>query len=540
MQAWWEAWPGRLEAELQRFAKLSLSFEIDSDEQAAGRIVLRGLAPVEGQAQTEFIVVYPDTFPHTRFEVFAPDLGLIRHQHPFSKNLCVMPRGSEHWQPDFLAADVIVERVPELVRGVRAGGATLREIESPQGEPVTDYFPYITTGGVVVPGEMLGVDPVELYGQLSLRFRSSTRLLTHLLIGLEEESRVIGQALLAEVRGTDGRILSAAGEALERSFQGEVWQGRWVRMPEPPETLDPNEIVRAATEVDPMLRPMQRRNRGSTSGTKKRGYFNIIGLLFPEEIRQGEYGDAWMFVASGAKDNKRATPIRRCFVRGMRYSPLDLGARIPELSSLPRRTVSLVGLGSIGMPVAQELAKAQLGHLRVLDPGFADPAASVRWEAGLDAAGAAKVAFAAESIACNYPYTVVEPFPARVGSVSPRGFASSEASMIEGWLGDTDLVIDATAEQNVRRVCAYQAHPLGTHQIYVYSIDGYGGVVARLIPGETGCLLCLERALSDGRIAPPPPADNAADRRVQPGAAATRRSPRPPLTYCRCRCRPFV
>src|SRR4051794_37513447 len=50
-----------------------------------------------GGERHQLEVDFPELFPYFRFEVRAPTLSLSHHQHPFGKNLCLMPRGTEHW-----------------------------------------------------------------------------------------------------------------------------------------------------------------------------------------------------------------------------------------------------------------------------------------------------------------------------------------------------------------------------------------------------------------------------------------------------------
>ena len=130
MRSWWERWPGRREAELASFRRHGLAFRQEEEAFRAGRLVLRGSIAVDGE-NVELVVVYPDSYPWTRFTVAAPSLALPRHQHPFGKNLCVFPRASEHWNRTWLAGDIVIDRVPDLIRVVRRGGETLRDAEEP-------------------------------------------------------------------------------------------------------------------------------------------------------------------------------------------------------------------------------------------------------------------------------------------------------------------------------------------------------------------------------------------------------------------------
>ena len=116
LRPWWERWPGLLEQETERFAKLGLPARLLEDpRQGHGRLVVETTIDLSEHGPTRLVVVYPDGFPDRRFAIYAPELRLSRHQ-AFGGNLCVMPRESVHWDPWFTAADIIVERVPRLGR----------------------------------------------------------------------------------------------------------------------------------------------------------------------------------------------------------------------------------------------------------------------------------------------------------------------------------------------------------------------------------------------------------------------------------------
>ena len=94
------------------------------------------------------------------------------------------------------------------------------------------------------------------------------------------------------------------------------------------------------------------------------GAVSIAGAVLPEEVRQGDYEDAWIFAVQIRQDRGQDG---RYLVRGERLSREDLEARLPAFVRLGKRRVSLAGLGALGGEIAVELAKAGLGTLRGLD-----------------------------------------------------------------------------------------------------------------------------------------------------------------------------
>jgi hypothetical protein len=72
-------------------------------------------------------------------------------------------------------------------------------------------------------------------------------------------------------------------------------------------------------------------------------------------------------------------------------------------------------------------------------------------------------------------------------------------------LEDTDLVIDATAETAVQQLVADLANERDLPQLYVWGTEGaFGGAVARIVPGRTGCWFCLQLRIDDKSLPAPP------------------------------------
>jgi hypothetical protein len=109
-----------------------------------------------------------------------------------------------------------------------------------------------------------------------------------------------------------------------------------------------------------------------------------------------------------------------------------------------------------------------------------------------------------------------------VGVSSSERPAQSEAQLLETWIAGAQVAIDATAEDNVSRVIADLAARAGIPQVFVWSVDGYGGVVARVLPGRTGCYHCLSMALDPdhGFLPSPAPPSDRARTRIQPRGCA--------------------
>jgi hypothetical protein len=171
------------------------------------------------------------------------------------------------------------------------------------------------------------------------------------------------------------------------------------------------------------------------------------------------------------------------------------------------KTVALFGLGTLGAPVALELARAGVGELRILDGDHAEPGPSVRWPFGLPAAGKGKVDSVEAFIQVNYPYTGVRSWRRQLGMPSDANPTDDEvlATMLDG----ASLVFDATAEHDVQRLLARLAKERGLPYVSVAGMHGgWGGIVFRHLPGVTrGCWQCLQCAVQEGGTIPYPPSD---------------------------------
>lgn len=531
MTPWWETWEGRLEAELDSFRRHGLVFAQDERAIEMGRLVLHGSIDVDGEV-IDLDVMYPDSYPWTRFAVRAPGLTLPRHQHPFGKNLCVFPRASEHWRRDFLAGDIVADRVPGLVRLVRAGGEELTTAEDPQGEPFTDYYTYYPFGALLVPPEIRQAAVEHDGGEFVARMLTSADWLEVSTSRIKVMEAAVGQALVTSLK-RNGAIVAKADDRLVSAARGPAWTGHWVRVPAPPQAPDGGAVVDLVSQAHPNLAPSRLRYDNGRAGG-----FALLGLVFKEEVRQGEYEDAWLFVLLARQGGKkrhgvlqRGEGVSAVLLRGLRCGIEDLQERIPELEVLRTSTVSLIGAGTLGSPLVKELARNCTKELRLLDPDFMDSPTSVRWERGFSAAGVAKVAALRHAWSIDYPFTNIYAFGSAVGATALTGDEGGDRELFQEWAGDASLIIDATAEDNVTGAVSAFAWQEHIPFLAVWSIEGVGGVVVRLINGETGCFHCLELHLSPehgGIPVPSPPTD---PRRVQPKGCAdpTFISPAPDL-----------
>ncbi len=481
MAGWQDRYPERFEHEVEELR--ALNFVLDEGALARGALlVMRGAILHKGES-VDLEIRYPDSFPFLRPEVYAPTLNLGRHQNMFCFNLCTLDRSTSEWNVDDTGAWLIATRVPLLLDLVAEGGEALLAGEAPQGEPASAFFPSHPGTAIFIPAAMLSLSKTARSGPALLSFSAN-----------EPPTRLSVRALLTEasarVKKGKAKLLATADAPLGKHFgTGTSMQIRWARLDTHPSAPTPEAIVAAASKVaNSFYDPLWQNVNG--------GEISVIGVVFEEEVRQGEFENAWLFavLVKGAEGY---------VIRGERLSEDDLMARIPRLRPLRQKTIALAGGGAIGGPIAMELARSQLGCLRILDYDQLEVGNTVRWPFGLTAVGFSKEVVLTMALAADHPYVKVETFPRCLGL--PRSVEDeSELDLLDRFLDGADLLLDATAEDGIQYLLATLAHERGLPQLYAWGTEGaFGGVVARVVPGKSGCWLCLRHLINDGKIKPP-------------------------------------
>lgn len=482
---WVRRFPGRLEWELADFGHRGLGeFRLDEAAFRRGRVVLHG--ETEWKDETISLeVVYPDLFPYFRPEVFASGLRLGRHQNPFEGNLCLLEAPTRAWGTTESAAWLVAERVPFLLGLIESGGDDLAANEVPQGEPDSYYIPRAHGTAVFIDEPFLMIDPTVIGGAAYFSF-AADRVGPDLHLLLRQAN--------GYSKSGGGKAVAQASERLRARFNGPAIEGRWVRLDRIP-GRDPHAYFEAATAVAKTLATPPWQQAGI-------GQVMILGVVFPEEVQQGVIADSWIFAVQWRNNGRSGTYL----TKGDRLAPDDLFARIPRLAGLATKTAALTGLGSLGAPLSLELARAQLGTLRILDYDIVESGTTVRWPIGLPAVGAAKTAVIETTIRSHFPYTTCESFNRHLGLASAVDTDhEDDFTVVEQMLEGAEIVIDATAELAIQQLVSDLAREMGIPQLYLWGTEGaYGGAVARVIPRETGCWFCLQLAFEDGSIPTPP------------------------------------
>ncbi len=169
---------------------------------------------------------------------------------------------------------------------------------------------------------------------------------------------------------------------------------------------------------------------------------------------------------------------------GEKYSRQILFAELGEEGQrrLLQSGAVLVGCGAIGTAVANLLARAGVGRLRVIDRDFVE-ASNLQRQTLFDEADARDAlpkAVAAERKlrAVNADVRV----EGVVGDLTPKN--------ADQWLAGFDVILDGTDNFETRFLVNDAAVKLGTPWIYAAAVASYG-LTMTILPGETPCFACL-------------------------------------------------
>lgn len=274
---WWELNPGRLEYELDALARAGIACEKDEGALAHGIIRLKLRVDVAGEL-IPVEVTFPDLYPYFRFEVYADTLDLGHHQNPFGKNLCLIGRETYHWNTNDTVAGLLQQQLPTVLEtGRSADKETALGQEHQQAEPIGVFYPYqpsmvVMPPGCVVPGHIdQGTFSVATNGPQ----------------GPPPDHFIRGG--LVNLRSQHGDLLGEVDPWLLRAFTGDRLQGSWLRTSEPIRHTDLNDFMRAIFRQFPSA-------QSAPANRVNKGWLQIWGIVFPEEVDWRESGDGWVFV----------------------------------------------------------------------------------------------------------------------------------------------------------------------------------------------------------------------------------------------------
>jgi hypothetical protein len=506
MAAWFELYPDRFEKERLALEAAGIEFRIDEAllEKKIVRLTLEVhphnvfLDLPDPENSYELVVVFPDSYPWFRPEVYAYDLDMPRHHHPIGKNLCLLPRNTKHWDPTITLAELLQTQLRlVLEKGLETNPEKIKADVAEQAEPVSEYYKV--------------ENPPILFDPTGLDFTPDTKLFQFvgtIRVGMARGTIQLPRFAVHKTHGSDGREIHSAFQVLEELFPYKL-DGILVSAPTPPP------FTENMNEVDSWLK----------EGLKKSGFnvkfpsYNIkfgrgaikciIGICFPEEIQAGVQGLGWLFLIEclvppapvGGKEKLGASHRRAWYFSKPAFISADARRdRVPNLLPLANKTVSIAGLGALGSFCAIELAKAGVKELRILDFDIVDPPTTVRWQLGMTAAGLYKTFSIQKFIEENYPATKVDVFDFKLGAVAFNGVhpnaptAPTDDDILTRFLNGSSLLIDATAEEGINYFLSLKAVFSKLPHIIGYATPGaWGGALMKWVPWKKqGCWLCMK------------------------------------------------
>ncbi|MCP3053750.1 ThiF family adenylyltransferase [Aurantimonas marianensis] len=138
------------------------------------------------------------------------------------------------------------------------------------------------------------------------------------------------------------------------------------------------------------------------------------------ELRHEAPGDGFVCLLTLSRGSKNKRREQHFVIPVFRAGEEDLGYRVPATKVLRRSHIALIGLGALGSPLALELARNGVEHLRILDHDIVEPGNTVRWALGASAWGKRKTTALEQFIQAEYPRTTVTSSDVFIGVGSGR------------------------------------------------------------------------------------------------------------------------
>lgn len=505
---WFEARPHALEKEIEALNAVGVGLTIDPAAQQLGIIQIELTIDITNKAfnlvgiaePLKLIAIFPDNYPFFRPEIYAQNLNLPRHQNPFGKNLCLLPRSTAAWDVDLTLAAYLQSQLPKVIeKGNIVDPVLIAADPNEQAEPMSEYVAD-------------SANPILFDGSWSSGIQVAEQevlFLGRAYIGIPDKASLPTRMAVLQAISPDGKTLGRLPDALynifPHRFDGVLLQLKTFS-PTGNALNDFDQIVKTAEEKG--IFGIKRKPQPLQGGATLHG---IVGVNFPEEaVGHGE-GLGWIFIVSWSirktqlmgKKSIKYDERHVYYAKASRAGEEDLRIRVPKLLGLKSKSVALVGLGAIGSPAALEFARSQVGELKVMDFDVVEPGPTVRWPLGMGAFGLKKTEVIKNFIEAQYPKTIVTPFNHKIGSVvtiAERASGKiSEQQVLDEFFNGISLLFDASAELGVSHFLSYEAKKRKIPYVCIYATEGaWGGLMMRVVPGKTeGCWMCLQYAKRD-------------------------------------------
>lgn len=494
MRRWWITYSEQAGRELDALDKSGWHYEIDQAAYEDGRLVIKLDYPHNGSS-IPLTAYYPAAYPYFMPTVNAPTLGYERHQNQMNQHLCLLEQNGNDWSPGHdTLVDLLQRMFPELEKA-NSENAEIRASAKQEliAEPLSAFIPFIRPGVITHPAYA----PADAVSGGTFVVKTAVNVISP---KYKHWPHIKGS--VSAIRNMEGQLLSTS-KLTEITGTAHSIMGFWYQLTERPRHTNIEDIKQHILSS----MPEELRSRLPMS----KGARILIAAVYPDEVALGQVEKEWLFLAAEIITHTQGHYIRANLqpIAGDIDTRESLFARTPELIPLANKRVLIVGLGSLGSPMAMELAKAGVAELDLVDHDVVSVGNTVRWALGWAAFGEFKSHALAHEIIRQYPYTKVTPYHISVGEAyAPESLIieKTDTEILEEAIQKADLVIDASAEDRVGHyladICDYYERPFlwlsSTH-------GGWGGRIARVIPNSgQGCFHCATYHIRENEKLIPP------------------------------------
>ena len=326
-------------------------------------------------------ILFPSNYPYFRPDVYViSGVVLPRHHNPHGKNLCLLPRPTQFWNPEDRIYKYLKERLPIVFEKGRIIDQEVIGMDpEEQAEPISEYYTN-PTNAVVLSARPV-IENIEVpndeefkvldHGTIQISHSpngAKVKLIETIMFGdeflpvavLDANSETL-KIVLEKWFDTKDRVI--ADFPFNNFLKSEkTLRTKWYKINSLEKLLNKNDSfnwliadLKSKGVQQPLRVVIQTRNYVIN---------HIVGLLFPEEEVAGKIDWGWLLFVDGyvlrANDQKLRVPFPFPIVLPiMSVDRSELFVRIPHSKVLNDKTISIIGLGSLGAPSALEFAAIQ-------------------------------------------------------------------------------------------------------------------------------------------------------------------------------------
>lgn len=476
---WYERQPDRLEWELNEFRRQGLEPRQGFDDD--GDLVVKVDLDFKGEP-LEVTATFSPEHPYFAPEITADRVVIDRHQDPVGKNFCLLENPGNDWEEWFSAGELVGETLRQLLADSEEGTDAVYAGEADMPEPASAQLRYDSEFTVLVGDPFLESELPAEQGTIKLLHSG-------------DELRVLVEATgLGELDST-GRNLFSVGDGMT--------SGRWLALDHPlrPEAGRDGVLQELEEHASSILDRLHARVNGRKK--KLRHAETIVGITYMEQgPTRDEERRTWVFAELEQRRDYKARV--KSLARAQALTKTERAHRLPDLTGLDGAHVVLIGAGSVGAPIAAELAKAGVGTLEIFDHDRFDVNNAVRHVLPVLAAGQPK----AEAVARHC--TMLNPFIVAIPRNQMLGGSIMTTALLEAALERATVVVDATGSRAVGRFLESKTRAASVDLVVVGLTASSFGADVLVIEPDGACLFCFADAQNRGQIPTPEAGDRSA------------------------------